>query len=304
MSRVLLIVNPRAGRERGLEVATTVERERLALGDTVRIAATEKRNHAVELAAAAGDVDRIGVIGGDGTLREVVSGLGVRCRDVPLAFIPLGNANVIARELGIPLDDPRRAGAALGASGEVHLDIGLANGHEFLAMIGCGFDSFPTRFVAWSRSTWLGRAIYARNGGGDFLHVIGGIASLLRFFPTRFSVECAAAAMPGRFGSVIVSNVKTYAKGWSFTPDARYDDGKLDVCATRPAAIPFLLPALLLARLRKRMPHWLASYGQGLAITITAGAEFHWQLDGEAMGRTDSIRIATRGWQARILRAE
>lgn len=304
MSRILLIVNPRAGRERGLEVAQAIERDRSAAGDSVRIAATEKRNHAVELARTAHDCDRIGVIGGDGTLREVVSGLGMRCAEIPLAFIPLGNANVIARELGIALDDPRRAASALGANAEAHLDIGFANDHEFLAMIGCGFDAFPTRFVAWSRSTSFGRAIYAMTGGGDFLHVIGGIASLLRFFPTRFSIDCDGVAIPGRFGSVIVANVKTYAKGWSFTPEASFDDARLDVCATRPAAIPFVLPALLLARLRKRMPRWLASYGRGSSITITSASEFHWQLDGEAMGRTGSIRIATRGWQARILRAE
>src|SRR5919199_2741355 len=66
----------------------------------VEVLNTERPNHATELAAAAGD-RLVVAAGGDGTINEVINGLG---EGATLGILPLGTANVLARELGLPLD--------------------------------------------------------------------------------------------------------------------------------------------------------------------------------------------------------
>jgi diacylglycerol kinase (ATP) len=298
--KLVLIVNPAAGRGRGRAVAQRAAEVARAHGMTVAIRETNHAGHALERARDATDAHRIGIIGGDGTLREVITGLADRCVGIPLGLLPLGNANVIARELGIPLD-PQVAIDALIHDREARIDVGVANGHDFLAMVGVGFDTFPTRFVARARRTRLGGWIYALPGGGDLMHGLGGFAGMLRFLPTRFLVEVDGKTLPIAAGSVVVSNARTYAKDFSFAPDAAIDDHRLDVTSIAPAALPFAGLVMLKAMRRERQPEWLAQTSRGRAITISAKRAFHWHADGDPMEPVAELAITLRPWQARIL---
>ena len=96
----VIIGNPnsgRAGDEDYLEHFAEILRSG---GLAVEVLNTERPNHATELASAAGDRLVVGA-GGDGTLNEVINGLS---RGATLGVLPLGTANVLARELGLPLD--------------------------------------------------------------------------------------------------------------------------------------------------------------------------------------------------------
>ena len=104
MKKVLLIANPRSGKQKiQTELFHIVERLSNA-GLMPTVALTACRGHAAELAAMAGDYDMLVCTGGDGTLNEVISGLIGNGIDVPIGYIPLGSTNDFAGSLGIPGD--------------------------------------------------------------------------------------------------------------------------------------------------------------------------------------------------------
>ena len=140
-SDAVIIGNPnsgRAGDQNFLERhADTLRSE----GLSVEVLNTERPNHATELAAEAGDC-LVVAAGGDGTVNEVVNGLS---RDATLGILPLGTANVLARELGLPLDAEGACRRILDG-GETRVDLGVATDSDgaerrFACMAGVGFDA-------------------------------------------------------------------------------------------------------------------------------------------------------------------
>jgi len=140
--RIVLVVNPTA-------TNVTPARVRIVEGELrarhrVTVVATEQRDHATDLARSAMDdgAECVTVLGGDGTLNEVVNALvGSQCA---IAVLPGGSTNVFARTLGLP-DDLRRAARATSdalASGWVHrIGLGSVNGRYFTFHTGVGFDA-------------------------------------------------------------------------------------------------------------------------------------------------------------------
>lgn len=139
--RAVIIGNSAAGRsanERYMERCADILRSH---GYEVEIWPTARPGHATELATLAGD-SLIVAAGGDGTTNEVVNGL---CADAALGILPLGTANVLARDLGLPLK-PDEASETIATGKESLVDLGVATDGEgverrFVCMAGLGFDA-------------------------------------------------------------------------------------------------------------------------------------------------------------------
>lgn len=136
--RIQVIFNPAAGRQRVAKLRAVLAHLN-ALAD-VAVIETNAPGHAEQLAAQV-DPQKLDVIvaaGGDGTVNEVVNGLSGR--DVALGVIPLGTANVLADEIGIPRK-PAHVAEML-ANGPIRpIRVGRANGRRFVMMVGAGFDA-------------------------------------------------------------------------------------------------------------------------------------------------------------------
>jgi diacylglycerol kinase (ATP) len=137
----VIIGNPnsgRAGDEGYLERFAKILR---FAGRSVEVLNTEHPNHATELATLAGD-RLVVAAGGDGTVNEVLNGLSPGAK---LGILPLGTANVLARELGLPLDAEGACRRIV--DGEVsQVDFGVATDESgverrFACMAGIGFDA-------------------------------------------------------------------------------------------------------------------------------------------------------------------
>src|SRR5919112_4354196 len=116
-------------------------------GLEIEVLNTEYPDHATELAAMAGDRLVIAA-GGDGTVNEVVNGLS---KGATLGILPLGTANVLARELGLPLRPEDACERILSGTGS-RMDVGVATDQEgterrFTCMAGIGFDANVVREV-------------------------------------------------------------------------------------------------------------------------------------------------------------
>ena len=98
-------------------------------GLKIEVLNTERPDHATELAAMAGD-QLVIAAGGDGTVNEVVNGLS---KDATLGILPLGTANVLARELGLPLKPGEACERILSGTGS-RMDVGVATDQEGAAL--------------------------------------------------------------------------------------------------------------------------------------------------------------------------
>ncbi|MEZ6017904.1 MAG: diacylglycerol kinase family protein [Planctomycetota bacterium] len=294
-----LVYNPVAGRGRAALLAREA-RERLEAGGwRVREGRSEHAGHVRELAATLGrEVPIVVVVGGDGTLRKAAEGALTLAARPTLGFLPLGNANVMARELRIPL---RTADAVevLLAREERALDVLEANGRVVLAMVGVGYDARVVRMVGAARQRpWLGKWYRVH---ADSLYAATGAAALFEWDPPRFEVRADGNRLAGRYCAAVLSNVETYGKGWAVTPGADPTDGLIDFQARKRCVAPCGALALAASSMRARVPNWLADYGRASQLELQSDRPLVWQADGDLMEAAQRLVVRVRPQAIRVL---
>lgn len=281
-----LIFNPAARHSTAGEVVRWARDRLQQAGEDVQVHPTRAAGDAVRLASELrASCRRLVAVGGDGTLREIAAGLGPKSREVELGLIPYGNANVLARELGIPLQ-PKLAVDCL-LSGHVrNLDAGRVNEELFLAMVGVGFDAEVVDFVHRMRERPSTRWLY--HLGADFLYAAGSVRALLKAAPVILAQAEDGPAT--RCYTALICNTATYAKGWSLTPTADPADGRLDyLWMTSPNRL-HTLTCFLQAR-HRRGPQQRAVAGRARWLELSAEQPLPYQVDGDPRGRARHLRI-------------
>ena len=304
-----MLFNPIAGRGRAVQVAGAVCARLTALGHEATEQRSERAGHIEALAEELADrVDRVLVLGGDGSLREAAAGLlrrdpGARAE---LGVLPFGTGNVVARELGLPLD-PLGAVDVIAASGAHPWDVGVARAEggaeeTFLAMAGVGFDAAISARIDAARATPLGARAYRLSA--DLLYGWCGLSELLRPGQPRFQVSVDGAPVAARAVAAIAANTRVYGKGMWFSRSARPNDGRLDV-HLRERANPLVGAAVLaLAQLKRPIPRRMADEVAGLEVRVEAldgGRALPWQLDGDRMEPTRALDLSLRPAALRIV---
>ncbi|WP_373531171.1 diacylglycerol kinase family protein [Vampirovibrio sp.] len=233
MTRILLIINPNAGQTTvaEFEEALAAEMTRLQDIDPDRGAiqidklipeSPEQMRTTLRQQCAQNLVDILGVVGGDGTIMEVLPVL-VEFPAVKLALIAYGTGNLLAVNLGIPKDF---AGAidTLLTGRPRRIDMARINNDYFALLAGVGavadiMESTP-------------RADKKRFG--ILAYVINGIRTVWSARRSRFKITTENRTFRARGVSVLVSNAASFLGPCvPLTPDAEPDDGLLDVCIIR-----------------------------------------------------------------------
>ncbi|MGC8626145.1 MAG: diacylglycerol/lipid kinase family protein [Acidimicrobiales bacterium] len=218
--------------------------------------------------------------GGDGIARacaEVIVTLGA---DVPLAVVPLGTANLFAQALGTP--QRTEAALAVGFGGnERRVDVGKCNGRVFVAMAGTGLDAA----VVGATPAHLKQHL------GWFSYAIAGLSNL-HLPPHDFTVSLDGKdAFSCSARSVVIGNTGCLPGGFSLMPEARLDDGLLDVAVLAPrGAMDWALLADHVLAGKKHDEAYLRRH-QAKSVEVTANADLPRQLDGEAMAPGRSLAI-------------
>ncbi|MGQ4381446.1 diacylglycerol kinase family protein [Streptomyces sp. SAS_267] len=166
------------------------------------------------------------VCGGDGTVRAVADALADS--GVPLAVVPCGTGNLLARNLGLPLSPVAALEAALGGAPH-RLDLAGIEGDglpatRFAAMAGAGLDAAMMEHTDPRAKATLGWPAYA----------LAGFATL-RTPRMRVTIRLdGSPAFRRTARMVLVANVGTVQGGVTLLPDARPDDGLLDLLVLDP----------------------------------------------------------------------
>ncbi|MEZ6195796.1 MAG: diacylglycerol kinase family protein [Planctomycetota bacterium] len=284
--RYLLVANPRSGRNRGEAAAREAAAALVALGAEAEIRFTSGPDTAGALAAElAPDFDRVLAVGGDGTLNEVLAGVVAPHPARPLGVIPVGTANVIARELGLPLGRPARAARALHRGAPVPVAWGLANGRPFVANVGAGFDA-----IAVHRLTEARRARPGSSPG-----MLGYLPIGWRIFRHWRSPRLRATVddreLEGTFSSAIICNARNYGGVLELTPDADLGSMSFRLAARRGEGRLTILRHLAWGFLGWKDSARRVTLAEGRRLEIRSdgdeGAEV--QVDGDPRGRTPLV---------------
>ena len=277
MRHATLIVNPVAGRARLLQAQLPAMLALLAQHDysTEVVQTTAEEDSAERLAEAARTSNLVLACGGDGTVHGVIQGLAHT--DAALGVVPLGTANALARNLGIPLD-PLAAVARLLSYRARRIPLGevetAAGTRQFAVMAGCGPDGLLVHTLSQAGAAALkarfGRAAYYGHAARLFL---------TRRWPT-FRVEVKEKAIDAV--AVMASRVPDLGGAFSGTTRlARMSDERLHVQVLRgPGWIS--LPAWLICGKLGLANPWLKTFDVEELCCVGAGVFA--QADAEPLG--------------------
>lgn len=205
----------------------------------------DARRFAQEAAAAGYDV--IVAAGGDGTVNEVLNGIGDEpdgFQKTRLGVLPLGTVNVFARELNIPLR-LEAAWQMLQRAQETKIDLGRVDFVDegkpaqryFMQLAGAGLDARAIELVSWK----------LKKKAGPLAYVVAGLQALAEKQP-KLTVTANGKTLAGELA--LLGNGKLYGGTFDIFPEADLRDGLLDVC---------VFPSVGLTSLLQLVPKFVAS---------------------------------------------
>jgi len=290
--KLLLMVNPAA--------SSVTARRRVAVEDILAadhelsVVVTKARDHATELArhAAGEGVDVVAVLGGDGTINEAANGLAGS--STALGALPGGSTSVFARTLGYSNDlvaAAKELSAALRRGSRRRVEMGTANGRRYLFNLGVGFDAEVVGHVE-------GGSLKSRFGQAAFVYssLVTWLSQEDRTKP-HLSVTIADDDTPCGGSFVLCLNTDPYTyfgrRPLNVAPGTGFGTG-LAVAVLRDVRLATL------GKVMRCVLH--DGHDLGLqpgvtlrtdveAVTVTGEEPFPYQVDGEYMGRVDTLQV-------------
>ncbi len=245
---------------------------------------TERPGEATDLARQAVEqgLDAVFVVGGDGTINEVINGLAES--PVALGVLPGGTGNVWAKALGLPTRSPIHwlpivdAVKALVPGTSRRIDLGRANGRYFLQWTGLGLDAEVT--YAMEPRTRRQRRL------GALAYIVAGAATAVNMAGIRTRIIIDGQRFYRRTILIVISNSQLYGGKVRIATDARLDDGLLDVDIFSGSGFVSVLrtAAGVITGLHVHDPRH--SWYRGRTIYIEADKPMAVHVDGEPFGFT------------------
>jgi YegS/Rv2252/BmrU family lipid kinase len=228
---------------------------------------------AIELGA-----DLIFIWGGDGSVQRCVD--AAAGAPVTLAILPAGTANLLANNLGIPIDLEQAVDVGLHGSDHT-IDIGTMNGEHFAVMAGIGMDALMIRDADAGLKDRFGRAAYIWTGARN-----------LRSSPVRTKVRVDGHTwFDDKASCVLVANVGSIGGGVTAFEHATPDDGKLDVAVMTADGAWQWLRTLTRASVGHAERSPLVQMTQAKKIKVWTAKPQPYELDGGARKKTDTLRV-------------
>ena len=234
-------------------------------------------------------IERLLVWGGDGTVRRCIDTIVVEDAKLELAILPAGTVNLLALALGIPRNVRQAVEIALHGLPRP-IDIGVINGAAFAVMAGTGFDALMIRDAADAKDR-LGRLSYIR----------AGVKNLGRS-PTQVKVRVDGQKwFEGPAVCVLVGNVGRILGGVDVFPDARCDDGVVDVGVLSAQRWSDWLRVGVRAVLGRIESSPLVQITPATKATIRLDRKMPWEVDGGTRQPTKTFTVSVLPGRVPIL---
>lgn len=272
MVEIKVILNPVAGRGNAGKERELIRQVLVDYHCHFHLEETKEHNEAVEIAkeAAKKGFDLVIAAGGDGTINQVVNGLVGS--GIPLGVISCGTGNDFARMIGMPTSIS--AGIHQILTGDIKwIDLCRVNQRYYVSSVGAGFD---------------GQVAHLVNKGIRFLkgmpaYLFGVFKTLLshKNYPIRLTVDGHHYEFKSLL--VAVNNSTSYGGGIMITPNARIDDGLLEICAAQDLNLFEILSCLPLAVKGSHQNLKKVQMLKGKEVILESEAPLYYQIDGEVL---------------------
>jgi len=264
---------------------------------------SERQGHLAELAreAALDGAELLVVVGGDGSVNEVVNGLAGLGRQPAVAVVPRGTGWDFSRTFGIPrkIDDA----VQIALQGDVRtIDLGRAS---YRAWDG----SDATAWFANVASAGMSGAIAKR--ANETTKALGGKASYLwatfavfsGWEATEIAVAVDGERRAGPMFDVVIANGRFFGGGLEICPEAEPDDGLFDVLTIGDVTKRDLVQTMPRMYRGTHLPHPKAELLRGSSVTVTSETPLPIELDGEQPGTTPvTFEVAAGALRLRVPR--
>ena len=225
--RIVLVVNPTAGRGRAARVLPAVRARLAASGADVQVVPSTDYEHARRAMAhaVATGADVLAVMGGDGMMHLGLNACADQTAASPtlLGLLPAGSGNDLCRGVGLDPDDPVGAAAVVADGTRRDLDLIQVAGRYVGAVLATGFDALVNR-----------RANTMAFPRGGSRYTVAALAELRVFSPLRYRLVLDGAVRELEAMLVAVGNTSSYGGGMRICPAADATDGWLDVTVIHP----------------------------------------------------------------------
>ena len=223
--------------------------------------------------------------GGDGTVNEVVNGIGTS--PVSLGILPLGTVNVFALELGIPLN-LEKAWKVIHAKKTRAVDLASANDHYFVQMAGIGLDAQVVKETSRATKRVLGPLSYLLTA-----------TKVAVTRPPRLRVSSQGKQVAeGSF--VLVGNGRFYGGPFPVFHEADLQDGMLDVYVFRGSDYLSIIRYMRGALFKSLATFTDVHYFKAKSLLVEANREVPLEVDGEVIGHSP-VKFAIKHRKLRVL---
>jgi diacylglycerol kinase (ATP) len=224
--------------------------------------------------------------GGDGTVRIIADGLAGT--GIPLGLIPAGTGNLLARNLRLPTTEAAALDVALGGHTQtidlISITADDGDAEHFAVMAGAGVDAMIMDEVDPQLKSAVGPAAYFVAAG----KALGRLPMKISFQVDDHRPRHRSAML------ILIGNVGQLRGGISLLPDARADDGLLDVFVASPRRPLHWLRAALGILTRRRLRGDSVDTYRGKRVTIRIKEPDNYQLDGDVAGPCSTLRAEVR----------
>ena len=211
-------------------------------------------------------VQKIFLVGGDGTINEAVNNLGLQ--NFVFGIIPAGSGNDFAKMLGIKTIDDGISSMLSGCRKSV--DVGLVNDRYFVNNLGIGLNANIVHIAQKLRWT-----------GSNIRYFASALVALLNLRLFNVEIESPDYSFSGPVLGITIANGRSQGGLFTLTPQAGIDDGRLDICVIKKLSV---LKGLLNIRKALANTHIFLKEADTFttdSLSICSDVPFPFHLDGE-----------------------
>ena len=234
---VLFIINPNSGHKRGSDIIELIPKYIDSSKFEYSHELTAYAKHAIKIAAKAvkDNVDIVVAVGGDGLVNEVFQSLIYT--KTAFSIIPMGSGNGVARSLGIPMNI-KKALLKLNNGQLTKIDTVSFNGQPYLGVAGIGFDGL------------IAREFSKTDKRGIFSYIKLIFRQLISFQSSKYIVVASEKQTSFDAYIVTIANTQQYGNDAFIAPEAKLDDGQLDLVIVKKHS-KWVLPLLVIQVMTK-----------------------------------------------------
>jgi diacylglycerol kinase (ATP) len=270
-----IVANPVAGNADTDEVRRLIDQHLPESDREIFETTGEEKISEVVAEALERGFDLIVAAGGDGTVSGVAAGLVNQ--QVPMAILPIGTGNALARELGIPLNLEEAIQLMVGDFDIREIDGMWVKGWLSVLSVGIGITSMTMQETGREQKRRFGLLAYLWTG----LLQLSGLSL------NRFELEIDGKIKKVRASEVFISNSRVVGvKPFNLGPDVRPDDGMVAVCAVRARTAWDYLQVVAQLATGQRRSKEIDCEGARRSVKVSASRRLPVQADGEVVGST------------------